>query len=241
MLTKSKIMAGLQCPKRLWLQVHRKDLAAPIDSPAIRQGNEVDKVAQQIFPGGVLIDGATLDESLALTTRTMTQPTPHIYQATVAAEQVLIKADILSRAPDGWVLTEVKAATKVKPEYLPDVAVQAWVLRRAGVAVTRVQLAHVDTDFVYPGNGEYDGLLEGRGSDRRGHRAGAPSGRMDRAVSPGVGRPGANMRRRVALQQSRPLRVRGPLRPVQGERSAPGRAPAHRRHEACRMAAARNP
>ena len=160
MLTKSKIMAGLQCPRRLWLQVHRKDLAAPIDSPTIRQGNEVDKVAQQIFPDGVLIDGATLDESLALTTRAMTQPTPHIYQATVAAEQVLIKADILSRAPDGWVLTEVKAATRVKPEYLPDVAVQAWVLRRAGVAVTRVRLAHVDTDFVYPGNGEYDGLLK---------------------------------------------------------------------------------
>jgi len=32
-LIKSKIMAGLQCPRRLWLQVRRQDLAAEVDSP----------------------------------------------------------------------------------------------------------------------------------------------------------------------------------------------------------------
>jgi len=160
MLSKSKIMAGLQCPKRLWLQVHHQDLAAPSSSPGIRQGNEVDAVARQLFPGGVLIDGYSLDESLVHTAQAIAQSQPHIYQATVSAERVLIKADILSRTPDGWVLTEVKAATGVKPEHIKDVAIQFWVLRQAGVSVTKAQLAHIDTDFVYLGSGRYDGLLK---------------------------------------------------------------------------------
>jgi predicted RecB family nuclease len=160
MLTKSKIMAGLQCPRRLWLQVHRRDLAAVVDSPGIRQGNEVDRIAQRLFAGGVLIDGRTLQESVALTARAIAQSHSHIYQATAAAERVLIRADILSRTLEGWVLTEVKAATELKPEYLQDVAVQLWVLRNGGIPVIKAQLAHVDRDFTYPGDGRYEGLLK---------------------------------------------------------------------------------
>jgi hypothetical protein len=160
MLTKSKIMAGLQCPKRLWLMVHRPEVGTKVDSPAIRQGNEVDRLAQELFPGGVLIEGRTLKQAQTLTAQAVAQGAPHIYQATVAADGVLVKADILSRVADGWVLTEVKSAASVKAEYLPDVAIQRWVMRQAGIDVVRAQVAHVDTSFVYQGDGRYDGLLK---------------------------------------------------------------------------------
>jgi hypothetical protein len=39
-----------------------------------------------------------------------------------------INADILTRTPDGWHLIEVKPSTSVKPEHLPDVAFQNYVL-----------------------------------------------------------------------------------------------------------------
>jgi hypothetical protein len=54
---------------------------------------------------------------------------------------------------------EVKASTSVKDYHLNDCAAQAWVIEGAGFPVNRVELAHVDTSFVYPGGGQYDGLL----------------------------------------------------------------------------------
>jgi len=54
---------------------------------------------------------------------------------------------------------EVKASASLKPEHLQDCAVQAWVHRQAGYPLERIALAHVDNQFVYPGGGDFDGLL----------------------------------------------------------------------------------
>ncbi len=104
-----------------------------------------------------MIEGKSLSESLRQTARTSTS---RIYQATVQADGVLIKADVLSRGAQGWELTEVKSATTMKPEYVPDVAVQAHVLRRAGIALSRASLAHIDNSFTYAGDNQYGGLLK---------------------------------------------------------------------------------
>ena len=55
-LNKSKFVAGCQCLKRLYLQVHEPELAAEPDAAAeaiIEQGREVGLLARQMFPGGV--------------------------------------------------------------------------------------------------------------------------------------------------------------------------------------------
>ena len=55
-LSKSKFLAGCQCLKRLYLQVHEPELAAEPDAAAdaiIEQGREVGLLAHQMFPGGV--------------------------------------------------------------------------------------------------------------------------------------------------------------------------------------------
>ena len=56
-LSKSRLVAWLQCPKRLWLQQHRLELAAPSAAAANRmaQGHKVGAAAQTLFPGGVLV------------------------------------------------------------------------------------------------------------------------------------------------------------------------------------------
>ena len=55
-ISKSKFVAGCQCLKRLYLQVHQPELAAAPDAAAdaiIKQGREVGLLARQMFPGGV--------------------------------------------------------------------------------------------------------------------------------------------------------------------------------------------
>ncbi len=50
-LSKSKLLAYRQCPKRLWLEIHRRDfidLAAGSQS-AMAQGHEVGAIARKIY------------------------------------------------------------------------------------------------------------------------------------------------------------------------------------------------
>ena len=55
-ISKSKFVAGCQCFKRLYLQVHEPELAAEPDDAAdaiIEQGREVGLLARKLFPGGI--------------------------------------------------------------------------------------------------------------------------------------------------------------------------------------------
>jgi hypothetical protein len=52
-ISKSKFMAGAQCLKRLYLQVHQPELAAEPDASGyaiMEQGHEVGLLARQFFP-----------------------------------------------------------------------------------------------------------------------------------------------------------------------------------------------
>ena len=58
-LSKSKFVAGVQCLKRLYLQIYQPELAGEIDDEQesrFEQGHEVGRLAQSSFPGGVLVD-----------------------------------------------------------------------------------------------------------------------------------------------------------------------------------------
>ncbi len=59
----------------------------------------------------------------------------------------------------GRELIEVKASTRVRDYHLSDCAIQTWVMAGAAAPPERVILAHVDSGFVYPGGGDYRGLL----------------------------------------------------------------------------------
>jgi hypothetical protein len=54
---------------------------------------------------------------------------------------------------------EVKASGSVKDYQRDDLAIQCYVAEQAGLPVEAAALAHVDTRWVYPGNGDYRDLL----------------------------------------------------------------------------------
>ena len=164
-LSKTKIMAGRQCPKRLWLDVHAHEKAEDSEATkrAFKTGDEVGRIAQKIWPDGILIGhDQDLGEALRETTEHLEGEKPvTLFEGTVSANGVLIRADVLTRDDNGEVqLVEVKASTSVNPHYIDDCAIQAWVLEQSGLVLTSVQLAHVNSQFVYAGNGDYNGLLE---------------------------------------------------------------------------------
>lgn len=163
-LSKSRLLNHLQCPKRLYLQIHRPDLAE--ESAEVQQvfatGHQVGEVARNLVPNGILIGhDLELRKALAQTNDLLkTQPDRPLFEATFEHHGVLIRADLLLPNGSSHNLVEVKSSTGVKEQYLADCAVQVWVTESAGFPLEHVELAHIDTSFVYPGGEDYRGLLQ---------------------------------------------------------------------------------
>jgi hypothetical protein len=161
-LSKSRILIHLQCPRRLWLHIHHSELEKVDGGITARfaTGHQVGEVARVLEPDGVLIASENVDQALRDTAERQEGGTRVLFEATYAADGVAVRADVMHReSQDRWRMVEVKSATSVKPYHLSDAAVQSWVTRQAGVALSCIEIAHIDSGFVYPGGGDYRGLF----------------------------------------------------------------------------------
>jgi hypothetical protein len=159
-LTKSRYIAGLQCPRRLWLLVHEPP---PYDEPAAGSamdiGWEIGQKAHLLFPGGARIEEEPWQhaEAAARTAALMIDPrVSAIFEAAFEYENIRIRVDVLERLAHGtWGLREVKSSSGLKDHYLDDIALQTYVLRGAGVAISSIELLHVNTKYVRGPSGIY--------------------------------------------------------------------------------------
>jgi hypothetical protein len=151
-LTKSRYLAGLQCLRRLWLQVHEpQDYAQPEPGSPIDVGLEIGRKARLLFPGGMLVEEAPWQhaDAVARTAALMQDPSvPAIFEAAFGWQDLRVRVDLLERHPDGWGLLEVKSSGGVKDHHLDDIALQAHVLEAAGVRLRAIEVLHVNTAYV---------------------------------------------------------------------------------------------
>jgi predicted RecB family nuclease len=154
-ISKSKFVAGVQCLKRLYWQVHEPELAAgpdASDQAIMEQGREVGLLARQMFPGGVEVDRFDGVEQAIRTTRELiaNPEVPAIFEGTFENGGVLVRVDVLQRRRDGrWRLLEVKSTTDLKEHHLDDVAIQARVVARSGLDLAASCLMHVNRNYVF--------------------------------------------------------------------------------------------
>jgi hypothetical protein len=160
-LSKSKFLSGLQCHKRLYLEVHYPSLATKPDAATqamLDMGTEVGELARSRYPGGALVTaGYRQTEGALAQTAALIQDlsVPAIFEAAFLHGGVLVRADILERLPTlegqpyGWRLIEVKSSTKVKDVHLEDLAVQSTVIQGAGLTLVSVCLMHINTGYLY--------------------------------------------------------------------------------------------
>jgi hypothetical protein len=168
-LSKSKLVAFRQCPKRLWLEIHHPELRE--DSSAtqsvFRTGHELGALAQRLYDPdgrGAVIDLRTEGVIAAVRrTKELLKEGLPIFEAGFSAEGALAFADVMLPTLDGdhmrWRMVEVKSSTSVKPYQADDVAIQSFAARKSGIDLAGVSIAHINRDWVYPGGGDYRGLL----------------------------------------------------------------------------------
>lgn len=164
-LSKSKISAFEQCPKRLWLSVHRPELAQFDEGAELRfaAGHEVGAAACSLVSDGIMVE-ADPDLAAAVARTRELLDAGHdaaIFEATFQHDGVLVRVDILE--PDGaggWRIAEVKSSTKAKDYHLGDLATQVWTVRNAGLSISSAAIRHVDSGFVLTRQGDWQGLFQ---------------------------------------------------------------------------------
>ena len=84
-LSKSRIISGLQCVKRLHQEVYHPERAEISDATQqiFAKGNQIGELACQQYPNGVLIDRNPLSEALRKTKDLLNNPDcPPLFEAT---------------------------------------------------------------------------------------------------------------------------------------------------------------
>lgn len=168
-LSKTKLLAFRQCPKRLWLEIHRpklrNDSASTQASFAV--GNQVGEIARRLYDPrskGALIDlkAEGFETALARSMALLDSNCP-IFEAGFSAGGAMAFADVMLPVRRGgkrvWRMVEVKSSTSVKDYHREDAAIQSYIARMAGVPLVGIAIAHIDSEWTYPGGDDYQGLL----------------------------------------------------------------------------------
>jgi hypothetical protein len=168
-LSKTKLLSLAQCRRKLWLETYSPEL---VDEPSAEKsallaaGNTVGELARKLYGkgGGHLVSferglRAAIESTRALVAAGGREP---IFEATFDHDGVSARIDVLDRSEPQPKLIEVKSSAHVKDHYLDDCAVQAWALMQNGLTPRQVVVATLDTQWVYQGDGSYDGLLAER-------------------------------------------------------------------------------
>ena len=123
-LSKSRFVAGVQCPKLLWWKVHEPDAVELQPDKVLQdrfdQGHAVGELATTLFPGGVLIDlpQNAVEQRIEKTREAIAGEAPAVFEASFLENNTFVAVDILERQPSGFHLIEVKSSNSQKPEHI---------------------------------------------------------------------------------------------------------------------------
>ncbi len=163
-LSKSTFLRGLQCHKSLYLNRYKPELRDELSATQkaiFQRGHDVGKLARELFPGG--IDSSPVDRNYAGAVKSTSElikgGAKVIYEAAFLFNDVLCLGDILVRGRGGWKLYEVKSSTGLKDVYIPDAAIQYYVMTGCGITLTDISIVYLNNQYVRQGDLDLDELF----------------------------------------------------------------------------------
>ncbi len=157
LLSKSKYLKGLQCPKLLWVQLNEPERLPETDSTTqfiFDQGHLVGDLAKRLFPGGIDIPTEDFMGNIAMTEALLERRKP-LFEAGVLSGRIYSRVDILRPSNrDEWDIIEVKSSTSPKEVNIHDVSFQKHCCESNGLNIGKCFLAFINNQ--YTRNGEID-------------------------------------------------------------------------------------
>ncbi len=158
-VSKTDYILYRECKKNAWYKIHKPKIYAAqelseFEKQIIETGNEVELVARQLFPGGVLLEGRGV-KAQAKTQRYLAAKTEVLFQPIFLKNKFIAAVDILHYHPvtGAYDIYEVKSTTDVdKKTHYHDVAFQVNLLRICGLKVRRSYLIHLNSEYIRVGD-----------------------------------------------------------------------------------------
>ncbi len=131
-LSKTRILHGLQCPKRLWLAVHQPELArySQRSLQSSQAGIDAQEVYRKLIPNGILVGHvddlkAAVQETRLILAGSAKSP---VFEAAFQHSGMLVRADLIFPSLAGLHMVEIKSSRSVKDYQVQDCAIQTWVI-----------------------------------------------------------------------------------------------------------------
>src|SRR3989344_9043770 len=161
-LSKTNFLICLDCAKNAWLKIHKPDIykkksLSSFELNIIDTGNQIDELARDLFPNGILVESR---EDMEFTKKLMTDKTPVIYQPVFATEKFIAVSDIFVWNSDTNIydLYEVKSSTaseedggRKTEDYLIDMAFQKNILNDLDVQIGTLNLIRLNKKYIRMG------------------------------------------------------------------------------------------
>ena len=147
-ITKREIIDLDGCPRFYWLSRFQKQLAGDkLDQMTMWMvaGMRIGEAARKEFSSGRMATGGPI------TLERLNDIPEVLFEANFEWEGFTTRADVLTKTPEGLVITEVKGSKSsedgVKPEHILDVAFQLYVIRKLGLKVARIELMLLNANY----------------------------------------------------------------------------------------------
>jgi hypothetical protein len=150
-LTRRLAVAGLQCPKRLWLTVHKPPKAETTPAPPPMETRaELRRAMRSLHPRGRVVgpEGASFAAAVARTKALLGDSgCSAIFDAAFDAGGLRVRIDLLRRRARGWEIHAVLASKGVSARRVVELALQLHAARESGVEVRRVGALVANGDY----------------------------------------------------------------------------------------------
>ena len=170
LISKSKFLDYLTCPRDAWFRMHKPELKEFDVSQTLQnmfdQGYEAEEYAKnlKIFSGftEVTATGADIKKEVDAL---LAKKGVAIYQPTFVADGFIVRCDMLAwdAKTSKWDLYEIKSSTSRKDtgerDHISDVAFQAVTLEKYGVVLGRTYVVHLNKEYVRQGEIDIEALF----------------------------------------------------------------------------------
>ena len=152
LLTKSKYLAGLQCPLLLWYHFNRPELIPKPDEAKqaiFDQGHLVGDYAKKLFPSGEEVEYKKSFPDRIKKTDLLIKNRKIIFEALITKDNLYSQPDILVPVNhDQWDIIEVKSSTSVKDINIEDVAFQKYLYELYGLKIRKCLMLVINNEYV---------------------------------------------------------------------------------------------
>jgi CRISPR/Cas system-associated exonuclease Cas4 (RecB family)/bacterioferritin (cytochrome b1) len=150
-ITKSNYVSFHQCPRKYYLQTYEPDKAQIDDAVErrMRLGQMVGDYAKSFFDDIKEVSYNQDKQKMIQETKALLKSScKAIAEASFEYNGLFCSVDILRDLNGKYYIYEVKSSSRIKKDYLRDIAFQTYVLRHCSLDIEKVYIMHIDKHYV---------------------------------------------------------------------------------------------